>query len=309
MLENFETFKNNLIEYCKANLGEEYAKADIKVSVSYKNNDSICTSLTIRNEGDTVAPAFRLEELYEDYKNGHKIEEIFNLILKALKSEGPEVLKDFVLGDITHFNQALDHIIPVIINKNKNQLFLNNIPYTDINNELAVIYKIVIGKIDDMSANITINNEILERWALEDTDIRDIHYIAIDNIKKIYKPEFHTMEYTLGMSDEDDFEDNLGLMVIQPKSYNTYGASAVLDRHFMKEILDTLNVDTVYLIPSSVHEWLVIKDIIESPEFVLNMIKEVNEAELDKKDFLSDNLYKYNRYRGVLEIVESGNNR
>ena len=65
-------------------------------------------------------------------------------------------------------------------------------------------------------------------------------------------------------------------------------------------------MDGVYMIPSSVHEFLLLvmdKEYVNC-DYVKQMIKEANRESLEKEDVLSDNLYYYNAVNDAVSIVE-----
>ena len=66
-----------------------------------------------------------------------------------------------------------------------------------------------------------------------------------------------------------------------------------------------LNTD-FYLIPSSIHEIIIIPDNGNVNEEVMNkMIRTVNSEHLSPEEVLSDQLYRYHRVNRVLEPVHS----
>ena len=78
------------------------------------------------------------------------------------------------------------------------------------------------------------------------------------------------------------------------------GASAILYPGFLDEIRDQLGGD-LYIIPSSIHECLILKQDVAEADDLKRCICEVNRDVLSPGDFLSDNLYEYT---GVLRKVD-----
>jgi hypothetical protein len=71
------------------------------------------------------------------------------------------------------------------------------------------------------------------------------------------------------------------------------GASALLDDKIMDEVREQVG-DNFYILPSSVHECLIIPadEVIELRELE-NMVKEINETKVEPKDRLSNHVYQY----------------
>ena len=76
-----------------------------------------------------------------------------------------------------------------------------------------------------------------------------------------------------------------------------FGATEILNRNFMKELLDNTGEETIYCIPSSIHEWILLKEsFVTGIKELQEMIKTVNETAVDEEERLSDHLYKYTEY-------------
>lgn len=84
------------------------------------------------------------------------------------------------------------------------------------------------------------------------------------------------------------------IIVLQTKS-SLFGAKAIAYPGVLKGIAEKTGKD-FYIIPSSIHEVLLMpmnSDI--NPDQIREMIHDVNSTVLDKKDFLSDSLFCYDR--------------
>ena len=83
-----------------------------------------------------------------------------------------------------------------------------------------------------------------------------------------------------------------------------YGACAMLNKKIMSEVCDQLECDLVYILPSSVHEIIVIKAEHMDVEALKNMVCEINEVVVGAEEFLADNVYQYSRNSCELKIAE-----
>ena len=100
-------------------------------------------------------------------------------------------------------------------------------------------------------------------------------------------------------------EENYTPIYVATNNIAFNGAAVMLYKDALKAIASKLKSD-LYIIPSSIHEIIVVKTI-EGCEFSTDAIKEmiynINRNELPPEDFLSDNLYFYNRKTGELGIA------
>lgn len=84
--------------------------------------------------------------------------------------------------------------------------------------------------------------------------------------------------------------DNPEMLVVSNK-YRRYGAAAMLDGKTLKACAEILGVHNLYIIPSSIHEIIVISaDKIDKDE-VDEMVNTVNEQEVLEEEILSDRAY------------------
>ena len=84
-------------------------------------------------------------------------------------------------------------------------------------------------------------------------------------------------------------------MYIVTNQDTVYGASAILNKELLKDFGKTHNVDKVLVLPSSVHEVLIIPyDGSLDLEYYSNLVKEVNQNEVDPIQQLADQAYLMN---------------
>ena len=76
------------------------------------------------------------------------------------------------------------------------------------------------------------------------------------------------------------------------------------NKEFTSELADRLGSDLLIL-PSSVHEVLLLPDDgIQSYDFYRRMVNEVNMTQVDLEEILSFNLYRYDREKEEIEMIE-----
>ncbi len=101
-----------------------------------------------------------------------------------------------------------------------------------------------------------------------------------------------------------DENNEKGALWCLTNSSKTYGASVILYPGILEMVAEKLD-DSFYVLPSSVHEVLVIaQNQVEatgaSEPSLEAMIREINEAMVDEKELLSNKLYYYDRYTKTL---------
>jgi len=75
-----------------------------------------------------------------------------------------------------------------------------------------------------------------------------------------------------------------------------YGASVIANTDYLEKLCEGLDTDRLLMIPSSIHEILVIRNFEEKDIKIFEeMVKEVNDTQVDEEDRLSYKVYKYYR--------------
>lgn len=170
--------------------------------------------------------------------------------------------------------------------------------------DIAIIYSIAIEDKTESGSQITmrIMNSYLDLW---NTTKEEIHKIAMENTLQreniVLTPMKKMVEDLQGKPVEylDDIEE-APMYVLTNKSYIN-GAIAILDSNIQEKIASLLNGD-YYIIPSSIHEVIVIPyDLMETEE-LNQMIKDINNEFVSADDRLSNHAFKYNTKTRKIEI-------
>lgn len=170
--------------------------------------------------------------------------------------------------------------------------------------DIAIVYSIVLESKTENGSQITIRilNSHLDLW---DTTKTEIHKIAMENTLQreniVLTPMKKMVEDLQGKPVEylDDIEE-APMYVLTNKSFIN-GAIAILDSNIQEKIASLLNGD-YYIIPSSIHEVIVIPyDLMETKE-LNGMIKDINNEFVSADDRLSNHAFKYNSETRKIEI-------
>jgi hypothetical protein len=85
-------------------------------------------------------------------------------------------------------------------------------------------------------------------------------------------------------------------MYVMTNKWKNFGASAVFDPEALQKAAEAIGGTDFFILPSSVHELMIVPDNGEMDYRELcGMVREVNQNEVDPKDFLSDRVQYYDR--------------
>ena len=308
----FDEFKDAVVSKIREFLPETFANADVRLNVVTKNNDMRLTGLTITAGGSNVSPTIYLESFFDAYEKGEDINTILKKIADTRVSH--EFRDNFDVEEITDFERCKVSIIPRLVGKAWNKDLLEERPHKDIA-DLSVTYCIMLGECQDGSMSVPITNALLASW---DISVNELHDIAIANMDKVTPPVFSSLSSIIGSlmmdsmpgdmtAEEKDaalsgFTSADDAMYVLTNKQKLNGAAEVLNRSVMERIIGQIGKD-FYILPSSIHEVLIVPAMPDMEASMLeDMVREVNQTQVNPEDRLSDNVYVYTE--GGLQLAK-----
>ncbi|MGF6990911.1 hypothetical protein M2150_002182 [Lachnospiraceae bacterium PM6-15] len=288
----FETF----IIQVQGDLQERLKNQEVLLKEVEKNNNQRKTGLLISDKKSNISPIFYLEEFYEDYLNGEEIESIVTTLAtnyeeqKHLDVAKMELLKDY--------QQARKHLLVRLVNKELNKDLLKSMPYFEYL-DLVLIFSVIVQAERGKTGTVLVSNSQLEEWQIDKETLRED---ALTCARERMPLEFLGMSEVLfqmcGIREETEEE----VMYVLSNTSRSYGAAVILYPECLKMVSEHLN-DDYYLLPSSIHEVIIVpKEKAVAEEELSNMVKEVNATQLDPEDILSDHAYFYSRSLQALQM-------
>ncbi len=283
---------------------------EVKVQEVIKNNNTHLTGLVIKHKDVSVAPTVYLEQFFEDFITGNSdIVSVAERIISVYEHGAGKV--DFDVAAITDFSFCKEKICFKLINAKRNKKLLEEAPNVLLL-DLAVIFYIFLGNEGFGTASITIKNNMAELWNITTEELFDI---TKKNTQRLFPATVRPMSSVLfgimnGLSDHDnefyDMDDPMkGLDTIYVCSNNSdfWGAGTVLYDDVLKGIADTSESDDIFIIPSSVHETLLIPNNAMDVSFLKQMVNEVNATAVAPEEVLSDSVYVYRADTETIELA------
>ena len=292
---DYSIFRECILEALTERFGDD---CKIEYKEVLKNNGIRLDGLLVRFNNKSISPTVYVNDYYDRYVAGEEIDEIADHIVWLIKNNSLE--DDFDPESLILFENIKERIVYKLVNYEKNEDLLKTVPHKKFL-DLAVVYYISIKEDIFESASILINNAHLELWG---KTMEDIDRLAKENSPRILKPELKSMAQTLmeiirheKKKPEDIDEDVLsdcGMYVLSNEK-KQFGASAILYDNVIKDFSESLNSD-LYILPSSVHEVIMIPSIlVDSVDKLNEMICEVNATQVPLIDILSNHSYYYSR--------------
>ena len=238
--------------------------------------------------------SIRLSHSYEIVlKKVVKNNDVCRYGISAFPKEGNNGKKvsRIVYSDI---DKVKDKIIFELVNYEKNEKRLLDRPYIKIM-DLAVIFAFVATDLGRDFGVVHITNEIAKQFGLTRDEIWEFAKV---NTPKLLKADIMPMSSFV----YDEKADNEEMYIICNRK-KTSGAGVILYDRILEELSSELESD-LYILPSSVHETIVIRADKNKDVYALQeMVKNINNTVVSAEDILSDKVYCYYRNSKKLEIA------
>lgn len=215
-------------------------------------------------------------------------EEIATKIIEKYKSLDPTPQEFANIGDvIKDYDNIKDKIVACVMKATNADIVQT--PILDLN----IYYRIMVNS----EASIKITNELLDMWGITK---EELHNKAMQNIADdMIAVDIMSM---LSGFDSDFFESDENYpMVVITNVRKTNGAIAMFT-DIVGKVADKYESD-VYILPSSIHECIVVPVDDMSANALASMISEVNDTQVDETEQLNNHPYLYRRNTGVVEFA------
>lgn len=289
----YRTFKKELLKI----LQKKAEGRKISVRRLEKNNGVVKEVLVLKGDKERMAPAIYLEELYQKTcAKGLSPEIAAKEVLE--RNERQRSGEKEVQDCFSDYQIARRNVYYKLINFEMNRSLLGKIPHFPFL-DLAVVFYYRMEKGPLLGATMLIHNCNLEAWGITRTDLMED---AVMNTSR-------KMPYTLkGMDalirelteEEGEFPGMEELMYVLTNEEKYFGAATLLYPHVLSHIGKILRQD-FYVLPSSIHECILVPDRGQySREDLKQMVKDVNDDQVEAEEILSYQVYYYNREKEKL---------
>ena len=305
-------FAEGVVKQIKDYLPPEYQEMDYRVTERLKNNDTCRVGVSISSPDEETERTIYVEPFYEAVKDGEPLEEVMEKIAGQIK-ESSKVNSQIQGMCIKDFQQVKSRLSVGLVNTNANRWTLSHIPHKEIE-DLSMICQIS-SPVADGVGTLNVTDDIRKMWkvskeTLFDTalaNVRESDSYVMQDISDIVSEVvtgIFPAENLLNISEDVPSISKESIYVLTSANLNR-GASAILCPKVMDKV-SRMFPEGFYLLPSSIHEMLVVsKDATHAYDAASlgSTVREVNETKVDREDVLSDRIYEYDKSRGVIRQV------
>lgn len=262
-------------------------------SIIEKNNETL-SCLILRRDFSGIGITIYPRDFHEMWENGATMEE---LMLKIKEDIMTRQIPEFDIHRL-YKEGAEDQLISCVVGYEKNKAWLKDTPHERLE-DLAVYAR---WQVSD-EASLRISDEILGNLKMTKEEML---LMAKENRKRtaVLQPMetvlFHLMEpEELNRTFTGTFDRNIVKcspydLYVLGSSKPTHGAAVGMDLDVLKAVHKCLD-DDFYLLPSSIHETLVIPKSTwdHGVEALRKMVRDVNGSDVPLQDQLTDSVYEF----------------
>lgn len=288
-------FKIALQNALKAKFGDNLAKIEHDI---FRRANTAMEGMILKFKNSDLAPVIYPDELYKNYKNGATVDSIADWAADSCRK---------LHVDVPAFTpESLEkNLYTVVVNKSRNEELLRTAPHRIVAGNLAEVARYRVSSEGTKEASFLITNQHCRYLHMMDDEILEIAHKNTENQEYRLQNLYHITASMLGCDELKDAFDEAytddGIMILTNMS-GIDGAGVITSQRIMKEVSEKLN-SNFYILPSSRQELIIVPEYYGvEPKHLTEMVREVN-ATLDAKDFLSDNIYRYDAQKMMLSMV------
>lgn len=291
-------------------LPDEYRAANISVKEVMKANDTRRLSVEVRLPDEDTVPTIYMEEYYDRFKAGESFESIVqdaaeSRVRNAVRGGQAEKIK----GLLMDFEKAKNYLVIELGNTEWNKARINSSVSRQIG-EFTETYRVAVESEMGMGS-VKVDESLRKIWGKSEEEIHDAAVFA----SELRKPILCTMEDMImschgrpvtNMFDhpEPGFASQVPMLGLKTED-SIYGAALMLRADILEKAAFIMD-ESFYILPSSIHEVLLVPESAADPEELAEMVRCVNDEQVLPEEQLSDHVHFYDRDKRILKNMHDG---
>lgn len=300
---DFKEFVNKLEQDLKDFLSDTSPGAQVRQTPVEKLQAGSYTGISITPADTNVGMNINADQLYAQMQDGRSYEGVLAMALSQVE-HGMHDMPAVDIQSITNYETAKNLLCFEVVGTKQNADMLANIPHTDMEN-MSMVYRLQLDSNAQGTSTILITNAMMEQYGITKDQL---HADAMENAPEIRPASFKTMAEIMaemmGMPVEMMPQDMAPPMYVATNEDKVQGAAVMFYPDFMDQAAKELGGD-VFVLPSSVHEVLILPDDGNmSVEELRDMVTTINATEVSAQDRLTDSVYHYDADARIFELGE-----
>ena len=310
MRYSYEEFKNHVTDEVLRELGKDGEKYHVSAHADVKLNHFGGPAITFNREGEMAGSVWYPEKSYEEYQRGNSIDAIVRKVSEkarvklfdTVSIEGKGLIHALMSHDWEGIRQHV-RLIPVGYERNKDRL--GEYPYIR-QGDICGVCKVALPMNDTGSVGyVTITNDQLQTLGIDqETLLKTAKENSQRNDPAICKNLQDLLDELTGGIARDEMEpgfDGPELMPVYVLSSQSRenGAAVIFHDKVMENVHEEFP-QGFYILPSSVHELLIVPKNMADETYLEEMVQMINVTEVSPEEVLSDHVHTYDPARKMV---------
>ena len=299
----FEAFKNTIMDLVSKEVEDRGLEGISMKLTTVESPDGMTDRLMVSVDDSKMSMAFRLKEIYQSVEDGEDIDHAVYKMVNTIEDnisfvkEKEQDVKSF----ISDYEKVKDNTYLRLIPGDSP--ILKSTPHRMIE-DMALVVNVHLDSFSDEHGKscVVVTKPLMEMYGVDETQLfADAEKNSLANEPIVFKPLLDMVKDLIS-NDEIPNPEDVGIVTyIATNTSGFQGAAVAGYPDFCEKAAEAIG-GSFYMLPSSVHEFILIKDDGTPKAKDLNrMIKNVNETVLEPRDVLSAQCYHYDAKAKLLE--------
>ncbi len=299
----FEAFKNTIMDLVSKEVEDRGLEGISMKLTTVESPDGMTDRLMVSVDDSKMSMAFRLKEIYQSVEDGEDIDHAVYKMVNTIEDnisfvkEKEQDVKSF----ISDYEKVKDNTYLRLIPGDSP--ILKSTPHRMIE-DMALVVNVHLDSFSDEHGKscVVVTKPLMEMYGIDETQLfADAEKNSLANEPIVFKPLLDMVKDLISKDEIPNPEDVGIVTYIATNASGFQGAAVAGYPDFCEKAAEAIG-GSFYMLPSSVHEFILIKDDGTPKAKDLNrMIKNVNETVLEPRDVLSAQCYHYDAKAKVLE--------
>jgi hypothetical protein len=302
----YQQFISHFPDDVKNALEDEGIKIEaLQLSKVQKVNESY-DAITVVIPNNNLSPIINVGDFYRLHRQGVSHSKLKKMVAEVVKRSLENSLS-LDTEALNNYEKVKPYLYVEAMSAKSNFDLMRKIPHRRME-DIASVYRIDLEAFGIKGATTRVSYQMLTKFGVS---IEQLHKDAVENTSKnrpvVLEGLLETMYKMTSHKDIDPYGLN------KPKNENAYvatvqglekGACVMFYESFFEQAAEKLEGD-FYVIPSSIHELVLVKDNgAHGANELLNLVKWNNENKVDPCERLTDNVYHYDSKNHIFEQAD-----
>ena len=295
-----DSFAKEIVSSLKNYLPSELQGREVQIRNVSKTNRPQLHSLVLQSKSASLPaaePSIYLEDFYPGYKKGLSMDEILMDIAREETTlySAPDLefqkMAEEVIQNAFNWDYMKDRVVISAVGADLNREMLRDIPHQTIG-DIAGIYRIYVGESSSGAGFITVTDQMMERWGITQDELNEA---ALSNSAAVQPARLGSMFEVLNDMTNGELPDDPSIsstLYVLTNKQKMHGAG-VLFYPGIQDKISAVFPDGCYILPSSIHEVLLVQKENMDPEDLMEMVRAVNDTTVSREDLLSYKVHEY----------------